>query len=303
MGDFERTFGAGADAASIIDAYSDHEEDIDSSITEKDRITPEERLTTAKQRGVNITWRSRTEVYPDADDPSVSIQPDFLAFDKFSNKNVGRVFRIQKNDDSPFFNELMGRWIYPEKWEVWGWSMYAHSATKKVPFRTNGATNSLAEAESFMAEAYGLLLEHNRPPPRFSFFVNLSNLGSNHMSIWTQDGGCDLEIEIDSESDAVIRAHTWGHTLYVVISSGPSDNTGSVHPDIGNAIAAFSAQFDGWHDNDVPVRSSYESQISRAVAEILAAHDSGQFTSGCFKTISRADAEITIAAVLMYGYA
>ncbi|MPR06273.1 hypothetical protein [Microvirga tunisiensis] len=302
MGDFERTFGAGADAASIIDAYSDQEEDIDSA-QEKDSTTSEERLAKAKQRGVNISWRSRIDVYPDAVDPSVLTQPDFLAFDKFSDKNVGRVFRIHRNDDSPFFNELMGRWIYPEKWEVWGWSMYAHSTTKRVPFRTYGATSSLAEAESFMAEAYGLLLEHNRPPPRFSFFVNLSNLGSDHLSIWTQDGGCDLEIETDSESDAVIGAHTWGHTLYVVINCGPSGNFGSVHPDIGNAIAAFSAQFDGWHDNDVPIRSSCEPKISRAVAEILAAHDSGQFTSGCFRTISCADTEITIAAVLMYGYA
>jgi hypothetical protein len=289
MGDFERTFGAGADAASIIDAFSNQEEDIDSITPRtskgKKGITAEERAVKAKQRGVKIYWRARDDVYADAVYPGLPIRPDFLAFDYSTKKNNGRVYRIGG--------------------DLWGWSMYAHSITKSVPFRTYGATGSRAEADSFMAEAYGLLLEHNRTTPRFSFFVNPDYLGSPEPSISGQDSGDprDLEIEIDSKSNAVVRARTWGHTLYVVISCGPRGNFGSVHPDIGNAIAAFSAQFDGWHENDGPMRPSYEPQITRAIAEILVADASRKFTPECYQAILYADTEISIAKVLMYGFA
>uniref|UniRef100_Q07LI1 Uncharacterized protein n=1 Tax=Rhodopseudomonas palustris (strain BisA53) TaxID=316055 RepID=Q07LI1_RHOP5 len=309
MGDFERTFGAGADAASIIDHLSNNEEDMDNSISrtleDQKRTSPEERILKAKQRGVKIYWQPRDDIYPDAVYSGLPIQPDFFAFDKSTKNNIGRVYRL-RYDDSPLISPPGWGWVRPSKQELWGWSMYAHSNTKSVPFRNYGATGSQAEAESFMAEAYGLLLEHNRQKQRFSFFVFKEILGSREPNIFTDDGGGDpshLEIEIDSESDAVITASTQGNTLYIVISCGPNGDFGSVHHDIEIAIAAFSAQFDGWLDNDAPMRPSYELQIDRAIVAILAADASGDFTPACFQTILYADTEISIAKVLMLGSA
>jgi hypothetical protein len=288
MGDFERTFGAGADASSIIDSFSDQHgrfDSIDHSTLESVKITtPAERIERAKQLGANIYWRAPGEAYPDAVDPSIRIQPEYLAFDQSTKKNIGRIYRIDRHDNPPFISQITGRWEYPESWELWGWSMYAHGPTENLPFRTYGATNSGPEAEGFMIEAYGMLLEHNSRKP--SFFTTLPLQGDGYIQAEVFDPGY-AEVFIDAESARVVSAR---HCGYAVVRCSPDGNFGSVHFEIEHAIAAFSAEFDSSYENDVPTRRKYEPRLSRAISAMLTGNVSAE-------TIQHGDANISIARV------
>lgn len=299
MGDFERTFGAGADAATIVDSFSNQktgygyrdDDDEVSAPSERDRAAAI--MERAKKSGVRIYWQSQDTALAEKPTAEAPSKPEYFAFDKSTQKNIGRIFRIDRSDPAPYVSFMSDGLTYPKGSETWGWSMYGHASAKIPAFTTNGIAESGPAAEAFMIEAYMQLIEHNAASPRF--YARLPLSVDQNIEWQNIDGDPSYsEIFIDDESDNVLSRATLGTVLYAVVSRSPRGDSGSLHRDLTKAIASFSSQFDTMLSITDPKRPEIAKLIFHAIDAMLADDKSSS-------TIQHQDTEVSITRVLMLG--
>lgn len=113
MGDFERTFGSGADAATIVDALSAQYEEPENQAAEDVVAATAARKKAAEAAGVRCYWRSTDQsgTPPLCD---TSRKPSFLAFDASTNAAFGRIFLIDERRAYAFADTIVGEINYHE---------------------------------------------------------------------------------------------------------------------------------------------------------------------------------------------
>ncbi len=264
MGDFERTFSAGADAASIIDAYSNLD---DCDRDEAHAPTPEpsaaERIQRAKEQGAMVHWRLPITKLPSSG--AVRSEDEYWAFGAETNKPVGRIYCVGRTAGGSYRSDLTGEWEFIESRETWAWSLFTNR-TAALPFRTYGVVEGGHGAEAAALEAYGNFLAHCASQPRF--FICLAE----HKIVVenTEDIPTYTRVITDSASHDIICSREPGSDLFAVFLEDSGGLHGSAHRDVRDAVAAFGSYFDGRHKNGRPAVANFWMQVKRAMKAMLA---------------------------------
>lgn len=292
MGDFERTFGAGADAATIVDAFSLQHEEEEVQAAEDVVASTAARKAAAEAAGIRCYWRAadQTGAQPISD---ASRKPSFIAFDASTNAAFGRIFLIEEEPAYAFADTLFGEINYRERRETWAWALITERPSETLPFKIFGTAQSGPEAEGRLFEARRLIIEHKKQRPHY--FVRLPiTAGGIIFSEYNEEDFTNAVVYVDRQSEAILAKYSRGQILFAVVATGRSEHSGTVHLELAEAIASFIAHCD------------FHSADGRLLREDCAAKIEQAYTSlepdqKAIQTVQIGDTAISITRALLMG--
>lgn len=292
MGDFERTFGAGADAATIVDAYSLQHEAGEVQATEDVVASTAARKAAAEAAGIRCYWRaddqSGTQPISDA-----SRKPSFIAFDASTKAAFGRIFLIDEEPAYAFADTLFGEINYRERRETWAWTLTTERPSDTLPFKIFGTAQCGPEAEGRLLEARRLLIEHKKQRPHY--FVQLPlTAGEIIYPEYNEEDFSNAVVYVDRESEAILAKYGRGKIVFAVVAVGLSENSGTVHLELAEAIASFIAHCDFYSAGGALLGENCAVKIEQAFSSL-------EPDKKAIQTVQIGDTAISITRVMLFG--